>query len=92
LLESRDISAGIAAMSTIEPGTQGRTFLAGKLIFNFGGSAIDCIVRRRSDEGATVELASALGVPEHFQLLIPSENQQRMQARVAVGQAAGIEV
>jgi len=69
-------------MSDIDSGTHGRTFLAGKLIFNFGGSTIDCIIRRLSDRGATVELASALGVPEYFQLLIPSEGQQRPCKRV----------
>jgi diguanylate cyclase (GGDEF)-like protein len=69
-------------MSSIESGTHGRTFLVGKLTFNFGGSSIDCIVRRLSDEGATVELASALGIPEHFQLLIPSEGRQRPCRRV----------
>ena len=69
-------------MSDIESGTHGRTFLTGKLIFNFGGSSIDCVVRRLSDRGATLELASALGVPEHFQLLIPSEGRQRPCKRV----------
>jgi hypothetical protein len=69
-------------MSDIESGTRGRTFLAGKIIFNFGGSSIDCIVRRMSDQGATLELASALGIPEHFQLLIPGEGKQRPCKRV----------
>ena len=59
-----------------------RTFLSGKIIFNFGGSSIDCVVRRLSDEGATLELASALGVPERFQLTIPSEGEQRECRRV----------
>jgi diguanylate cyclase (GGDEF)-like protein len=45
-----------------------RTFLAGKIIFNFGQSSIDCTVRRMSEDGATLELASALGVPDQFQL------------------------
>src|SRR6478735_5964031 len=45
-----------------------RTFLAGKIIFNFGQSSIDCVVRRLSEEGATLEMQSGLGVPEHFQL------------------------
>ena len=52
---------------------RGRTFLAGKIIFNFGQSSIDCTVRRMSDEGATLELESWLGVPEHFQLTISGE-------------------
>ena len=69
-------------MQDIQSEGHGRTFLAGKVIFNFGGSSIDCIVRRLSDEGANLELASALGIPEHFQLLIPSEGKQRPCRRV----------
>ncbi|QPF84779.1 diguanylate cyclase [Bradyrhizobium genosp. L] len=52
---------------------RGRTLLTAKVIFNFGQSTIDCVVRRISDDGATVELESGLGIPEHFQLSIPSE-------------------
>src|SRR4051794_16712340 len=53
--------------------TRGKTFLAGKVIFNFGQSSIDCIVRRISEGGATVELESVLDIPDSFQLSIPSE-------------------
>ncbi|UQD99968.1 sensor domain-containing diguanylate cyclase [Bradyrhizobium japonicum] len=45
-----------------------RTFLAGKIFFNFGQSSIDCIVRRLSEEAATLEMESGIGVPERFQL------------------------
>lgn len=45
-----------------------RTFLAGKIFFNFGQSSIDCVVRRLSEEAATREMESGLGVPERFQL------------------------
>src|SRR5687767_7069638 len=53
--------------------TRGRTFLAGKAIFNFGQSSIDCVVQRITDDGATLKLESGLGIPEHFQLSIVSE-------------------
>ena len=53
--------------------TRGRTFLAGKVIFNFGQSSIDCVVRRITDDAATIELVSGLGVPERFQLSIAGE-------------------
>ncbi|WP_338829830.1 diguanylate cyclase [Bradyrhizobium sp. 27S5] len=53
---------------------RGRTLLAAKVIFNFGQSAIDCVVRRITDDGATIELESGLGIPEHFQLSIASES------------------
>jgi diguanylate cyclase (GGDEF)-like protein len=45
-----------------------RTFLAGKIFFNFGQSSIDCVVRRLTGEAATLEMESGLGVPESFQL------------------------
>lgn len=52
---------------------RGRTLLAAKVIFHFGQSSIDCVVRRIADDGATIEVESGLGVPEHFQLAIASE-------------------
>jgi diguanylate cyclase (GGDEF)-like protein len=54
---------------------RGRTFLAGKVISNYGQSSIDCIVRRISDVGATIEIESMFGIPEHFHLLISGEGQ-----------------
>src|ERR1700728_3328684 len=56
---------------------RGRPFLAGKIISNFGQSSIDCIIRRISDDGATIEVESVFGVPEHFHLRIPHEDQPR---------------
>lgn len=50
-----------------------RTFLAGKIIFNFGQSTIDCVVRRMSEGGATLEMQSSLGVPERFQLRLAGQ-------------------
>ena len=40
---------------------RGRTLLPGKVISNFGQSSIDCVVRRISDHGATINVESALG-------------------------------
>lgn len=45
-----------------------RTLLAGKIFFNFGQSTIDCVVRRLTDEAATLQMESGLGVPDRFQL------------------------
>ncbi len=52
---------------------RGRTFLAAKVISNYGQSSIDCIVRRMSDVGAIIEVENVLGIPENFHLLIPGE-------------------
>ena len=60
-------------MSEQKSKLQGRTFLAGKIISNYGQSSIDCIVRRMSDAGAVVEVESVRGIPEQFHLMIPGE-------------------
>jgi PAS domain-containing protein len=52
---------------------RGRTFLAGKVVFNFGQSIISCVVRRITDSGADIELESGVGVPERFLLSIANE-------------------
>ena len=69
-------------MSELKSEPHGRTFLAGKIIFNFGQSVLDCIVRRISDEGATIELESGLGIPEHFRLAITGEGEPRPCRRI----------
>jgi hypothetical protein len=52
---------------------RGRVLLAGKVIFNFGQSTISCMVRRITEDGATIEVESGLGVPDTFELLVASE-------------------
>jgi diguanylate cyclase (GGDEF)-like protein len=54
-----------------------RKFLAGKIISNYGQSTIDCIVRRISDDGATIEVENSLGIPELFHLAIAGEGSPR---------------
>jgi hypothetical protein len=39
----------------------------------FGGGAIDCVVRNLSTTGAALEVSSQVGVPEAFALVVPSE-------------------
>ena len=60
-------------MSGFTSKARGRTFLAGKVIFNFGQSTIDCVVRKLTENGATIEFATGLGVPDRFQLSLVSE-------------------
>ena len=57
-------------MAEIDIKTRGRTFWAGKVVFNFGQSTIDCVVRRIAEEGAAIELVNASDVPDRFQLSI----------------------
>jgi hypothetical protein len=48
-----------------------RVLKAGSI--EFGGGAIDCVARNLSDEGAALDVASPLGIPEHFRLAIAHE-------------------
>jgi diguanylate cyclase (GGDEF)-like protein len=54
-----------------------RTFLAGRIISNYGQSTIDCVVRRISADGATVEAENSAEFPELFHLLIAGEANPR---------------
>jgi diguanylate cyclase (GGDEF)-like protein len=56
---------------------RGRTLLGGKIVFNNGGSVIDCTVRNLSEEGACVEVASPIGLPDHVHLLIAGDAEPR---------------
>ena len=48
-----------------------RVLKAGSI--EFGGAAIDCVARNLSERGAALDVASPLGIPEHFQLAIAHE-------------------
>jgi len=48
-----------------------RTLKAGKIVFNYKTSVIDCTVRNLSDIGACLQVDSVMGIPETFDLLIP---------------------
>jgi PilZ domain len=41
---------------------------------SFGGAAIDCKVRNLSRTGAALEVASQIGVPDTFMLVMTSDN------------------
>ena len=71
---------------------RGRTLLAGKIVSDFGQSSIDCVVRRMSDRGATLQAESHLGIPKSFHLLIPGEGPPRAARMVwQSGNEIGIE-
>ena len=48
----------------------------------FGGSAITCMVRNMSDTGAMLDVATPVGIPDHFTLVLRA-NGRRMPCRVA---------
>jgi hypothetical protein len=39
----------------------------------FGGGAIDCVVRNLSSFGAALEVSSQLGIPDKFMLAMPGD-------------------
>jgi len=43
----------------------------------FHGGVIDCLVRNISETGAALEVASPLGIPETFNLVIPGDHSSR---------------
>ena len=53
-----------------------RTLKAGSISFNRAGG-IDCRVRNLSPAGACLEVASQLGIPEDFVLVVESDHLQR---------------
>lgn len=57
--------------------TQRRTTLkGGRIVFNLGRSTIDCTVRNLSGKGAKLQVASVLGIPDRFDLLLESTARQ----------------
>jgi hypothetical protein len=53
-----------------------RVLKRGTLAFN-GGGAMDCTVRNLSQTGARIEIASPVGVPEVFTLVIEADHFKR---------------
>lgn len=50
-----------------------RVLKAGRIIFNHKMSTIDCTVRSLGRDGAGIDVNSSVGVPDTFQLQIPSD-------------------
>jgi hypothetical protein len=39
----------------------------------FGGGAVNCMVRNMSNTGAALDVASPEGIPEHFTVILPTD-------------------
>jgi hypothetical protein len=62
---------------TEQRGAQRRTTLKGAHIaFNAGRSTIDCTVRNLSSKGAKLQVASVVGVPDTFDLMLQGHARQ----------------
>ena len=53
-----------------------RTLLLGKILLE-GGGVIDCTLRNRSATGARLKIASVVGVPDRFTLVIEPAGERR---------------
>lgn len=47
-----------------------RTLKGARIVFNAGGSTIDCMVRNLSAKGAKLDVTSVVGIPNSFDLLL----------------------
>jgi hypothetical protein len=52
-----------------------RVLKAGSIMF--GGATIDCVVRNQFATGAALEIASPIGIPDEFTLVIAAANVRR---------------
>jgi hypothetical protein len=52
------------------------TLKSGKIVFNGGRSTLDCTVRNLSPKGAKLLVASAMGIPDSFDLIVAGATRQ----------------
>jgi hypothetical protein len=77
--------ASIIATSTMQERRHSqrvRTLRAGRIVFNNKRSVIDCMVRNTSRNGACLLVASVVGIPSAFELLIEGDTDSRPCKRV----------
>lgn len=53
-----------------------RTLKGGHIVFNAGRSTIDCTIRNLSATGAKLQVASVVGIPDTFDLLLAGDGKQ----------------
>ena len=52
------------------------TLKGGRIVFNAGRSTVDCTVRNLSAKGAKLQVASVVGIPDTFDLLLDGSTRQ----------------
>ena len=57
--------------------TRARTLKSARILFNDHRSVIDCTVRNLSPTGACLNVASALGIPERFDVMFDADQTVR---------------
>jgi hypothetical protein len=80
-----------------EPDTENRaaprrsTLKGGHIVFNGGRSTIDCTVRNLSAKGAKLQVASVVGIPETFDLLLQGSSRQPCRVKWRTLKELGVE-
>jgi hypothetical protein len=54
-----------------------RTCLEGRVAFDNGQSALDCLVRNLSQDGARIALSDTAAIPDAFEVVIPRKGEIR---------------
>ena len=54
-----------------------RTYLGGLIAFDYRGSALECLVRNLSEDGAKIVFSEAAAVPAEFDLMIQRKGEAR---------------
>ena len=54
-----------------------RTFKAAEISFAGRSTAIDCVVKNMSDGGAGLDVASPIGIPDEFDLVLTGDHTVR---------------
>jgi hypothetical protein len=80
-LQPQQPAAGPAAPEPLQVLENHRAALRHRVLksgsIEFHGGVIDCLVRNISETGAALEVASPLGIPETFNLVIPGDHSSR---------------
>jgi hypothetical protein len=73
---TEQVSSGDFSMEERRKELRRRTLKAAKIMID-GKSVIDCKIRSQSYRGASLEVASPIGIPDTFELSIPVDNVTR---------------
>ena len=80
-LQSQSDAAGQAAQEALQVMENKRAALRQRVLksasIEFHGGVIDCVIRNISETGAALEVASPLGIPESFNLVIAGDHSRR---------------
>ncbi len=67
------------------------TLKGGHIVFNAGRSTIDCTVRNLSAKGAKLTVASVVGIPETFDLMLQGHARQPCRVKWRTLKELGVE-